>query len=134
MVVTEDEARTRAVRGTHLEAVVSNLLSGTIKMIRLLVIALSALMATTAATSASAGELTVKVAGRATAEVHADIVTAAKQLCQEDLAGNPFASDLAPYCVREVTREAVGRTNSPALVAFDRAQDRSVYFMRVAMR
>lgn len=100
-------------------------------MIRLLVIAISALMATTAAT---AGELTVKVAGRPTAEVHADIISAAKQLCQEDLAGNPYASDLAPYCVREVAREAIGRTNSRALVAFDKAQDRSVYALRIASR
>ncbi len=103
-------------------------------MIRLLVIAISALMATTAATSASAGEITVKVRGRPTPAVHAEIVSAAKQLCQDDLAGNPNASDLAPYCVREVTRDAVVRTNSRELVAFDKAQSRSTYFMRVAIR
>jgi hypothetical protein len=103
-------------------------------MIRLLLIALSALMATTAATSASAGEITVKVRGRPAAEVHAEIVQAAKQLCQEDLAGNPAASDLAPYCVREITRDAVSRTNSRDLVTFDKAQGRSVYAMRVALR
>ena len=103
-------------------------------MIRLLVIAISALMATVAATSASAGEITVKVAGRATPDVHADIVNAAKLLCQDDLAGNPFASELAPYCVREVTRDAVSRTNSRDLVAYDKTQGRSTYFMRVAIR
>ena len=103
-------------------------------MIRLLVVAISALMATAAATSASAAEYTVKVRGRATPEVHAEIVNVAKQLCQDDLAGNPNASDLAPYCVREVTRDAVLRTKSPELVAFDKAQSRSVYFMRVAVR
>ncbi|ADG12124.1 hypothetical protein B7G68_18935 [Caulobacter segnis] len=103
-------------------------------MIRLLVIAVSALMATTAATSASAGEITIKVRGRPTAEVHAEIIQAAKQLCQEDLAGNPAASDLAPYCVREITRDAVARTNSPELAAFNKAQARSVYAMRVALR
>lgn len=103
-------------------------------MIRLLVIAVSVLMATTAATSASAGEITVKVRGRPTAEVHAEIVQAAKTLCQEDLAGNPNASDIAPYCVREVTRDAVARTNSPQLAAFNKAQGRAVYAMRVALR
>ena len=103
-------------------------------MIRLLVIAVSALMATTAATSASAGEITVKVRGRAPAEVHAEILQAAKQLCQEDLVGNPSANDLAPYCVREITRDAVVRTNSAELVAFDKAQNRSVYALRVATR
>ncbi|PIC01463.1 hypothetical protein [Caulobacter sp. X] len=103
-------------------------------MIRLLLIAVSALMATTAATSASAGEITVKVRGRPAAVVHAEIIQAAKQLCQEDLAGNPAANDLAPYCVREITRDAVIRTNSPELVAFDKAQGRSVYALRVALR
>ena len=103
-------------------------------MIRLLLIAVSALMATTAATSASAGEITVKVRGRPAAVVHAEIIQAAKQLCQEDLVGNPAANDLAPYCVREITRDAVIRTNSPELVAFDRAQGRSVYALRVALR
>jgi len=103
-------------------------------MIRLLVIAVSALMATAAATSASASEITVKVRGRPAAEVHAEIVQAAKQLCKEDLAGNPAAYDLAPYCVREITRDAVARTNSPELVNFNRNQGRSVYAMRIALR
>ena len=103
-------------------------------MIRLLVIAISTLMATTAATSASAGEITVKVAGRATPEVHADIVQAAKQLCQEDLAGTSYAADLSTYCVREVTRDAVIRTHSRNLKAYDKAQARSTYLVKIAAR
>lgn len=103
-------------------------------MIRLLVIAISALMATTAATSASAGEITVKVRGRAADQVHAEIVSAARQICRDDLIGNPNAADLTPYCVREVTRDAVVRTNSRELVAYDKAQSRSLYFTRVAGR
>lgn len=103
-------------------------------MIRPLIIAVSALMATTAATSASASEITVKVRGRPTAEVHAEIVQAAKQLCKEDLVGNPAARDLAPYCVREITRDAVSRTNSAELVAFDKTRGRTVYAMRLALR
>ncbi|WP_297511113.1 hypothetical protein [uncultured Caulobacter sp.] len=103
-------------------------------MIRLLVIAISALMATAAATSASAEDIVVKVAGRATPDVHADIVQAAKRLCQEDLAGNPYAADLSTYCVREVTRDAVIRTGSRNLKAYDRAQARSTYFVKIATR
>lgn len=103
-------------------------------MIRLLVIAISALMATTAATSASAGEIAVKVAGRSTAAVHADIVDAAKKLCQEDLSRDEATTDMAAFCVREVTRDAISRTNSRSLVAYDKAQGRSTYFMRVALR
>lgn len=103
-------------------------------MIRLLLIALSALMAATAATSASAGEIKVKVAGRDTAAVHADIVQAAKQLCQEDLVGNPYAVQIAPYCVRDVARDAINRTRSRNLVAYDKAQGRGAYFVKIAAR
>jgi len=103
-------------------------------MIRLLVIALSALMATTAATSASAGEIKVKVAGRDTAAVHAEIVQAARQLCQEDLVGNPYAVQIAPYCVRDVARDAISRAHSRDLIAYDKAQGRDVYFLKVATR
>ena len=103
-------------------------------MIRLLVIAISTLMATAAAGSASAGEISVKVAGRSTPAVHADIVQAAKQLCQEDLSDGPAPADFAAYCVREVTRDAVHRTHSRDLVAYDKAQTRSTYFLRVSTR
>lgn len=99
-------------------------------MIRLLVIALTALMA---ATAANAGEITVKVRGRATPVVHAEIVSAARQLCKEDLAGNPQASDLTPFCVREVTRDAVVRAKNAELRAYNKAQGRAAY-MRVASR
>ena len=100
-------------------------------MIRLLVIALTALMA---ATSASAGEIKVKVAGRDTAAVHAEIVQAAKQLCQEDLFGNPYAVQIAPYCVRDVARDAISRAHSRDLIAYDKAQSRDVYFLKIATR
>ena len=104
-------------------------------MIRLLVIAISALMATAAATSASAGEIAVKVAGRSAPAVHADIVQAAKQLCQEDLSEGPAVpADFAAYCVREVTRDAVHRAHSRDLVAYDKAQTRSTYFLKVSTR
>lgn len=101
-------------------------------MIRMLAIAVTAVMATSA-TAATAGEITVKVRGRATPVVHAEIVTAARQLCKEDLAGNPNASDLTPFCIREVTRDAVVRTNSTELRAYDRAQGRTSY-LRLAAR
>ncbi|MDR7231115.1 hypothetical protein J2X45_002210 [Caulobacter sp. BE264] len=99
-------------------------------MIRLLVIAITALMATTAA---NAGEITVKVRGRATPVVHAEIVDAARQLCKEDLAGNPQASDLTPFCIREVTRDAVVRANNAELRAYNKGQGRTAY-LRLATR
>ncbi|MFY8210132.1 MAG: hypothetical protein ACOVOE_12550 [Caulobacter sp.] len=99
-------------------------------MIRLLVIAVTALMA---ASAANAGEISVKVRGRAAPVVHAEIVSAAQQLCKEDLAGNPKASDLTPYCIREVTRDAVVRAKNPELRAYDKAKGRTAY-MRLAAR
>ncbi|AAK22655.1 hypothetical protein EIB18_03575 [Caulobacter vibrioides] len=121
-----------AVRGTRREAVALNLLSGTTKMIRMLAIAVTAVMAVSAS-AANAGEITVKVRGRAAPVVHAEIVSAAQQLCKEDLAGNPKASDLTPYCIREVTRDAVVRAKNPELRAYDKAKGRTAY-LRLAAR
>jgi hypothetical protein len=59
---------------------------------------------------------------------------AAKQLCQEDLAGNPYAAQIAPYCARDVARDAIKRTHSANLVAYDKAQGRDAYFEKVATR
>jgi hypothetical protein len=83
----------------------------------LFVLAASALALTTAS-SAFAGEQTVKVRGRTDAAVHADIVSAATSICREDLGHH--ASDLYTYCVREVTRDAVLKIGSPTLKAYDR--------------
>jgi predicted transglutaminase-like cysteine proteinase len=101
-------------------------------MIRMLAIAVTAVMAVSA-TAATAGEIIVKVRGRATPVVHAEIVSAARQLCKEDLAGNPKASDLTPFCIREVTRDAVVRTKSEELRAYDKTQGRASY-LRLATR
>jgi len=100
-------------------------------MIRLLVLAVSALM-TLSAGAASAAEVTVKIAGKSTPQVHADLVDAAKTICREDLGRTTFAADLMPYCVREVTRAAIDKVRSPALVAYDRAQGRSAYLVKIS--
>ena len=78
-------------------------------------IALTAPLAT--ASSAFAGEQTVKIRGRADAAIHADIVSAASSICREDLGGR---AELYAYCVREVTRDAVLKVGSPTLKAYDR--------------
>jgi Cu/Ag efflux protein CusF len=100
-------------------------------MIRLLVLAITALMAVSA-TAASATELTVKVAGKAVPQVHADIVEAAKTVCHEDLGETRFGEDLMPYCVRDVAQAAIIKVNSPALFAYDKAQRRSAYLMKIS--
>jgi len=100
-------------------------------MIRLLVLAITAVMAVSA-TAASATELTVKVAGKAVPQVHADIVDAAKTVCREDLGETRFGEDLMPYCVRDVAQAAIYKVNSPALIAYDKANRRSVYLTKIS--
>jgi hypothetical protein len=118
------------VRGTRREEVEPNPLSGTKNMIRLLVLAISALMALSAGT-ATAAEMTVKVAGKSTPQIHADLVQAAKAVCREDLGDMRFGVDLMPYCVRDVTRAAIGKVGSPELIAYDKAYGRSAYLVKI---
>ena len=99
-------------------------------MIRLLVLAISALM-TLSAGAASASQLTVKVAGKSTPQVHADLVDAARTVCRTDLGDTRFGIDLMPYCVREVTRTAVDKVGSPELTAYDKAYGRSAYLVKI---
>lgn len=91
-------------------------------MQRVFVLAASAI-ALLSAPAAFAGEVTVKVAGRTTAAVHADIVKAATAVCQED-AGS-LASDVLPYCIRDVARAAIVKVGSPTLSAYDKSQWRA---------
>ena len=100
-------------------------------MIRLLVLAISALMAASAG-AASASELTVKVAGKSVPQVHADLVDAAKTVCRADLGDTRFGIDLMPYCVRDVTRAAVVKIGSPALTAYDKANWRGAYLVKIS--
>jgi hypothetical protein len=95
----------------------------------LFVLAASALALTTAS-SAFAGEQTVKVRGRTDAAVHADIVAAANTICREDLGRH--ASELQAYCVREVTRETVLKIGSPTLKAYDRQAFRASGLLKVS--
>jgi len=100
-------------------------------MIRLLVLAISALMAMSAG-SASAAQMTVKVAGRPTAELHADIVKAATSVCRDDLRDSPYSFDMMPFCVREVSRAAIAKVGSPELIAYHKAHTRAGYLIKVS--
>lgn len=88
----------------------------------ILVLAATAMVLTTAS-SAFAAEQHVKVRGRTAAEVHADIVAAAKLVCSQELDG--YSEDLKSYCVRDVTRDAVRQAGSPILSAYDKAAFRT---------
>ena len=95
----------------------------------LFVLAASA-MALTTVSSASAAEQHVKVRGRTVAAIHADIVAAASSICREDVGDHP--SDLYVTCVREVTRDAVGKVGSPNLKAYDRQAFRTSGLLKVS--
>ena len=90
-------------------------------MQRVFVLAASA-SALLSAPAAFAGEVTVKVAGRTTAAVHADIVKAATSVCQEDNGSTTYGADVLPYCIRDVARAAVEKVGSPTLTAYDKTQ------------
>jgi hypothetical protein len=89
----------------------------------LFVLAASAMALTSASSAFAAEQHHVKVRGRTTAAIHADIVAAASSICREDV--NRHDNDLYTYCVREVTRDAVQKVASPTLTAYDRAAFRA---------
>jgi hypothetical protein len=95
----------------------------------LFVLAASALALTTAS-SAFAAEQHVKVRGRTDAAIHADIVSAAKSICTQEL--GVHANDLMTYCVRDVTLDAVQKVGSPTLTAYDRAAFRPSGLLRAS--
>ena len=37
-----------------------------------------------------------------------------------------------PYCVRDVAQAAIYKVNSPALIAYDKANRRSAYLMKIS--
>lgn len=89
-------------------------------MIRSIVLAASA-VALFAAAPAGAAEIRIKTAGKAPAELRAEIVKAAATVCWRDVRGEALSSYLYPACVRASVNEAVSKLNNPDLVAYNAA-------------
>lgn len=89
-------------------------------MIRSIVLAASAI-ALFAAAPAGAAEIRIKTAGKAPAELRAEIVKAASTVCWHDVRGESLATYLYPSCVRASVNEAVSKLNNPELVAYNTA-------------
>jgi len=89
-------------------------------MIRSIVLAASAI-ALFAAAPAGAAEIRIKTAGKAPAELRAEIVKAASTVCWKDVRGESLATYLYPSCVRASVNDAVGKLNNPELVAYNAA-------------
>ncbi|TCS10333.1 hypothetical protein [Caulobacter sp. BK020] len=89
-------------------------------MIRSFVLAASA-VALFAAAPAGAAEVRIKTAGKAPAELRAEIVKAASTVCWQTVRGESLASYLYPACVRASVNDAVGKLNNPELVSYNEA-------------
>ncbi|MBO9709706.1 MAG: hypothetical protein J7521_15995 [Caulobacter sp.] len=89
-------------------------------MIRSIVLAASA-VALFAAAPAGAAEVRIKTAGKAPAELRAEIVKAASAVCWKDVRGESLATYLYPSCVRASVNQAVAKLNNPELVAYNAA-------------
>ena len=95
----------------------------------ILVLAATAMVLTTAS-SAFAAEQHVPVRGRTVAAIHADIVAAATSVCHEELSG--YDKGVMSYCIRDTTRDAVRRVDSPILTAYDKAAFRPSGLLKVS--
>jgi hypothetical protein len=89
-------------------------------MIRSIVLAASA-AALFAAAPAGAAEIRIQTAGKAPAELRAEIVKAASTVCWQTVRGESLASYLYPSCVRASVNDAVGKLNNPDLLAYNEA-------------
>lgn len=67
---------------------------------------------------AQASELRVQTAGKTTAQVHADIVTAAKAVCRKDMGSDDLGQTVYRACVKGTVTTAVAGTNDSALIAY----------------
>ena len=93
-------------------------------MIRTIVLAASA-VALFAAAPAGASEIRIKTAGKAPAELRAEIVKAASTVCWQDIRGEALAGYLYPACIRASVNDAVSKINNPALSAYNSANPSS---------
>ncbi|CAN7461659.1 hypothetical protein [Caulobacter sp. BE254] len=89
-------------------------------MIRSIVLAASA-VALFAAAPAGAAEIRVKTAGKAPAELRAEIVKAASNVCWQSVRGESLATYLYPSCVRASVNDAVSKLNNPELLSYNEA-------------
>lgn len=77
-------------------------------MIRTIVLAASA-VALFAAAPAGAAEIRVSAAGKAPAELRAEIVNAASRVCLEEVRGTGTASQVYASCVRDAVNKAAAQ-------------------------
>lgn len=85
-------------------------------MIRSIVLAASAI-ALFAAAPAGAAEVRIQTAGKAPAQLHAEIVKAASTVCWAEARGTALASYVYPACVRASVEKATAQLNGTEVAA-----------------
>ena len=85
-------------------------------MIRSIVLAASAI-ALFAAAPAGAAEIRIKTAGKAPAELRAEITKAASAVCWAEVRGTPLSTYTYASCVRASVDQAVAQMNGSEQVA-----------------
>jgi hypothetical protein len=81
------------------------------------VVTLAAVAALFAAAPASAKSITISTAGKSTAEVKAEVVKAAVDVCYAEVGSSPLAFYLQTPCVRSTVEAALQEANVKAVVA-----------------
>jgi len=84
-------------------------------MIRTLTLAAAA--AALLAAPAAAQSIRVSTAGKSTAQVHADVVKAAKSVCRQATIGATFPHEEMSRCVKWTVAQTIAQARSPELAA-----------------
>lgn len=84
-------------------------------MIRIATLAATAALI---ALPASAQSVTVSTAGKSTAQLHADILKAAKSVCVRATMGASFPREMYAACFKAAVTKAVADVGDPALAAY----------------
>ncbi|WP_165190468.1 hypothetical protein [Caulobacter soli] len=92
-------------------------------MIRSIVLAASA-VALFAAAPAGAAEVRIKTAGKAPAELRAEIHKAASTVCWAEVRGTALAGYTYPSCVRASVQDAVSKLNASDETAYSAVRAR----------
>jgi sulfur relay (sulfurtransferase) complex TusBCD TusD component (DsrE family) len=95
-------------------------------MIRIAIAALSAAAALTAVPAFAQDGVHISLAGKSPAQVHAEIVKAASQVCYAQSLHEPLFAHVYTACISQTVARAVTQIGDSKLAAYDRA-NRAAY-------
>jgi hypothetical protein len=83
---------------------------------------IAALGITLVASPALAGGIHVSLQGKSMDQIHAEVVSAAKSVCHEEIKGEPMLTSLYSYCVTSSVKKAIASTGDSSLIAFSKGR------------